>query len=383
VSGGYARFRVARTSDTASIRDLAGLGVLDAAALLRARHVSATELLAACTARIEARNGGAASFDGAPAAVNAWIRLYPERATKLAGAADERLDRERDAAPLLCGIPLGLKDLFAVAGLPLTASSRVLDGDVAAEDCTAWARLRDQGMVLVGHTHTQEFAAGGTTDQVGNPWDTALSAGGSSGGSAAAVATGMVPVALGTDTLGSLRIPSARSTRRRASGAAGAGRGALVGDPPGRDVGASSRVRRPRRALSAEHPGARGRRRAEHRSSEVCRRAGSPRSLHCRVGALARRPRRRLVLEPTVPVVAQARGEGYDPGHAGGEGDPLIAFTSTWDLTGFPVAALPAELGARSGLPVGVSLVARRGADEPLVQAAIDLQQHALPAPAC
>jgi aspartyl-tRNA(Asn)/glutamyl-tRNA(Gln) amidotransferase subunit A len=101
------------------------------------------------------------------------------------------------------------------------------------------------------------------------------------------------------------------------------------------------------------------------------------------VGALARRPRRRLVLEPTVPVVAQARGEGYDPGHAGGEGDPLIAFTSTWDLTGFPVAALPAELGARSGLPVGVSLVARRGADEPLVQAAIDLQQHALPAPAC
>jgi aspartyl-tRNA(Asn)/glutamyl-tRNA(Gln) amidotransferase subunit A len=90
-----------------------------------------------------------------------------------------------------------------------------------------------------------------------------------------------------------------------------------------------------------------------------------------------------LVLEPTAPVVAQARGEGYDPGHAGGEGDPLIAFTSTWDLTGFPVAALPAGLGRRCGLPVGVSLVARTGAEEPLVQAAIDLQEHALPAPAC
>jgi aspartyl-tRNA(Asn)/glutamyl-tRNA(Gln) amidotransferase subunit A len=60
----------------------------------------------------------------------------------------------------------------------------------------------------------------------------------------------------------------------------------------------------------------------------------------------------------------------------------LIAFTSTWDLTGFPVAAIPAGLGSRSRLPVGVSLVARRGAEVPLVQAAIDLQEHALPAPA-
>jgi aspartyl-tRNA(Asn)/glutamyl-tRNA(Gln) amidotransferase subunit A len=62
--------------------------VLDAAALLRARQVSATELLAACSARIEARNGGAPSFDGAPGAVNAWIRLYPEHAAELARAAD-------------------------------------------------------------------------------------------------------------------------------------------------------------------------------------------------------------------------------------------------------------------------------------------------------
>jgi aspartyl-tRNA(Asn)/glutamyl-tRNA(Gln) amidotransferase subunit A len=87
-----------------------------------------------------------------------------------------------------------------------------------------------------------------------------------------------------------------------------------------------------------------------------------------------------LVLEPTVPQVAHPRGEGYERGHAGGEGDPLIALTSTWDLTGFPVAALPAGLGERSGLPVGVSVVAPRGAERSAIQAAIDLQEHAMPA---
>jgi aspartyl-tRNA(Asn)/glutamyl-tRNA(Gln) amidotransferase subunit A len=96
-----------------------------------------------------------------------------------------------------------------VAGLPLTASGRFLDGNIAAQDAVAWARLRDQGMVLVGHTHTHESAAGGTTDQVGNPWTLDRVAGGSSGGSAAALASRMVPAALGSDTCGSLRIPSA------------------------------------------------------------------------------------------------------------------------------------------------------------------------------
>jgi aspartyl-tRNA(Asn)/glutamyl-tRNA(Gln) amidotransferase subunit A len=85
-----------------------------------------------------------------------------------------------------------------------------------------------------------------------------------------------------------------------------------------------------------------------------------------------------LVLEPTVPPVAQVRGAGYDPGHLGGEGDPLIALTALWNLTGFPVAALPAGVGSRSGLPVGVSLVGVRGAEPMVVQAAIDLQEHAL-----
>jgi Asp-tRNA(Asn)/Glu-tRNA(Gln) amidotransferase A subunit family amidase len=86
-----------------------------------------------------------------------------------------------------------------------------------------------------------------------------------------------------------------------------------------------------------------------------------------------------LLLEPTVPLTAPLRGHGYDSGHLGGEGDPLIVFTSTWNFTGFPVVALPTGLGARSGLPVGVSLIGPPDAEPLLVQTAIDLQEHELP----
>src|SRR3954467_15295109 len=142
--------------------DPADLGALEAARELRARRLSARELLAAVLARIEARNGGAPTFDGAVDAVNAWARVYPEEAEAAARAADERLAREGEDAPLLCGVPIGVKDLYAVAGLPVTASSRMLEGNVAGEDSVVWARLRAAGMVLVGHTHTHEFALGGT-----------------------------------------------------------------------------------------------------------------------------------------------------------------------------------------------------------------------------
>ena len=85
----------------------------------------------------------------------------------------------------------------------------MLEGNVAVADCRRGRGWRQDGMVLVGHTHTHEFAAGGTTDQVGNPHALERSAGGSSGGSAAALAAAMVPAALGSDTAGSLRIPAA------------------------------------------------------------------------------------------------------------------------------------------------------------------------------
>jgi aspartyl-tRNA(Asn)/glutamyl-tRNA(Gln) amidotransferase subunit A len=470
--------------------DAADLGVLEAARELRARRLSAVELLGACLRRIEAGNGGPPTFDGAPHAVNAWVRLYPDLAETLAREADERLAREGEDAPLVCGIPVALKDLYAVAGLPLTASSRVLDGHVASDDSEAWARLRARGMVLVGHTHTHEFAAGGTTDQVGNPWALDRSAGGSSGGSAAALAARMVPAALGTDTLGSLRIPSAlcgtssiKATHGRVpiAGVVPLARTldhagplartvadcsallvALAADgpdvspllPPPEPLGelplAPRAIPKPLAGLTIALTDRPGRQSLDpdvgdglEAARSACERLGArvvehpaPRELPApamsavllaemgwhhgeyadridqyrpairelvEAGAAAtdaaayiRAQERRaaftaeweswfaghgvdLLLEPTAPIVAQVRGQGYERGHAGGEGDPLIALTSTWDLTGFPAAALPAGVGRRTGLPVGVSLVAPRGAESPLVQAAIDLQERALP----
>jgi aspartyl-tRNA(Asn)/glutamyl-tRNA(Gln) amidotransferase subunit A len=185
--------------------DPADLGVREAAAALSGGGISARELAGACLARIRERDG-THSFDGDPASINAWVRVYDEDALAAADRADARL-ADGDA-PQLCGIPIGLKDLYAVAGKPLTASSRVLD-EVPERDCDVWARLSEAGMVLLGHLHTHEFACGGTTDQVGNPWALERSAGGSSGGSGAALASRQVPAATGTDTAGSLRIPSA------------------------------------------------------------------------------------------------------------------------------------------------------------------------------
>jgi aspartyl-tRNA(Asn)/glutamyl-tRNA(Gln) amidotransferase subunit A len=183
----------------------ADLGVVEAAEALSNRALSSRELVEACLARIRERDG-AHSHDGDPGSVNAWVRVYEEDAFEAAARADERL--AAGDAPVLCGIPIGLKDLYAVAGKPLTASSRVMD-HVPDRDCDAWANLSAAGMVLLGHLHTHEFACGGTTDQVGNPWSLERSAGGSSGGSGAALASAQVPAATGTDTAGSLRIPSA------------------------------------------------------------------------------------------------------------------------------------------------------------------------------
>ena len=105
----------------------ADLGVLDAARALAGRELSSRELTEACLERIRERDG-THSHDGDPASINAWVRVYEEDALAAAAAADERL--AAGDAPLLCGVPIGLKDLYAVAGKPLTASSTVLN-DVA------------------------------------------------------------------------------------------------------------------------------------------------------------------------------------------------------------------------------------------------------------
>ncbi|WP_433609346.1 amidase [Prescottella agglutinans] len=188
--------------DSITVTDPALLSAVEAASLLQSGALHPRELLDACIAR-------STGFDGE---IGGWVRIYPEMAYEAADAAAQRLSGKGRAAdgpaPLVCGIPLALKDLFAVSGLPLTASSRVLDGNIAAGDSTVWRRLRDAGMVLLGHAHTDEFALGVATEQVGNPWNTRFSPGGSSGGSAAVLAARFVPLATGTDTGGSLRLPA-------------------------------------------------------------------------------------------------------------------------------------------------------------------------------
>jgi aspartyl-tRNA(Asn)/glutamyl-tRNA(Gln) amidotransferase subunit A len=185
--------------------DLTASTVTELGALLQRRDASAREVAEAHLARIAAVDGPH-SFDGSPDAINAWIRVYEERALADAARADERI-ADGDDGPLV-GVPLGLKDLYGVAGQPLTGSSRVVD--LAPDtDSDVAARLFAAGMVLLGHLHTHEFAAGGGTDQVGNPWDLSRGPGGSSGGSGAALASRTAPAATGTDTAGSLRIPSA------------------------------------------------------------------------------------------------------------------------------------------------------------------------------
>jgi len=190
---------------TAVVTNPADAGVVEASERLARGELSSRELVDACLERIEARDG-AHTHEGDAGSINAWVRVYADDARAAAAAADAR--RAQGGAGPLCGIPIGLKDLYAVEGKPLTASSTLL-AEVPAHSCAAWSRLETHGMVLLGHLHTHEFAAGGTTDQVGNPWSLDRSPGGSSGGSAAALAARMTPAATGTDTAGSLRIPSA------------------------------------------------------------------------------------------------------------------------------------------------------------------------------
>ncbi|MER8187776.1 amidase [Kitasatospora sp. NPDC094015] len=140
--------------------------------------------------------------------LNAYVAVAAEQAREAALAAEREAAQGRFRGPLH-GIPMGLKDLIDVAGMPTTASSRVRTGHRAEADSTVAARLTAAGAVLVGKTHTHEFAFGLTTPQTRNAWDGGRVAGGSSGGSAVAVASGAATFALGTDTGGSIRVPAA------------------------------------------------------------------------------------------------------------------------------------------------------------------------------
>jgi aspartyl-tRNA(Asn)/glutamyl-tRNA(Gln) amidotransferase subunit A len=169
---------------------------------LKTRRFSAVELAKHQLERIE-------RFDGA---LNAFVTVTAEQALAQAAAADHRL-AAGEAGPLT-GLPIAHKDIFCTAGVKTTCGSRMLDNFVSPYDATVVARLAAAGTVLLGKTNMDEFAMGSSNETshygpVHNPWDLDLVPGGSSGGSAAAIAARLAPAATGTDTGGSIRQPAA------------------------------------------------------------------------------------------------------------------------------------------------------------------------------
>ena len=170
---------------------------------LRRGDLTSTQLTQALFDRIEDTDGK----------IGSYLTVCRDRGMAEARAADERLANGDASSPLL-GIPLALKDVLLTEGVPTTCASRILQGFTPPFDATAVRRLREAGAVLLGKTNMDEFAMGSSTENSGfsltrNPWDPDRVPGGSSGGSAAAVAAGQCVAALGTDTGGSIRQPAA------------------------------------------------------------------------------------------------------------------------------------------------------------------------------
>jgi aspartyl-tRNA(Asn)/glutamyl-tRNA(Gln) amidotransferase subunit A len=177
--------------------------VVDLAAQVRAREVSARELTQAALDRIEELDPK----------LNAFVVVDGERALAEAATIDQRLDGEAGVGPL-AGVPLAVKDLEDAAGYPTRYGTTLSSTEPAAGDSVLVARLRAAGCVVIGKTTTPEYGHKGVTDSpltgvTRSPWALDRTPGGSSGGSAAALASGMVPLATGSDGGGSIRIPSA------------------------------------------------------------------------------------------------------------------------------------------------------------------------------
>ncbi|MFN3003097.1 amidase [Mycolicibacterium wolinskyi] len=178
--------------------ELYELPLIEVAEKIRTKEVSPVEVAQSALARLEA----------VEPTLTAFVTVTPELALEQAKLAEKEIGDGHYRGPLH-GIPLGVKDLYDTAGVKTTSSSAQRADYVPDADSASVAKLYDAGMVLIGKTHTHEFAYGATTPTTGNPWAPERTPGGSSGGSGAAVGAGVVHVALGSDTGGSIRIPAA------------------------------------------------------------------------------------------------------------------------------------------------------------------------------
>lgn len=184
--------------------ELTTLSAAELAAKIHGGEVSSTEVTQAHLDRIAAVDGE----------LNAFLHVAGDQALAAAAVVDAALAAGETPASALAGVPLALKDVFTTTDMPTTCASKVLEGWMSPYDATVTTRLRAAGIPILGKTNMDEFAMGSSTENSAygptrNPWDTTRIPGGSGGGSAAALASFQAPLAIGTDTGGSIRQPAA------------------------------------------------------------------------------------------------------------------------------------------------------------------------------
>ena len=182
--------------------------------LLRRTAAQTAEAIAAGdVSALEVTNAHLGRIGAVEESVHAFLHVDTEGALASAQAVDDRRAAGQELGPL-AGVPLALKDVLTMQGAPTTCGSRILEGWRPPYDATVTRRLREAGIVILGKTNMDEFAMGSSTEHSAygptrNPWDLGRIPGGSGGGSAAAVAAYEAPLAIGTDTGGSIRQPAA------------------------------------------------------------------------------------------------------------------------------------------------------------------------------